>query len=54
MPNQDNLNIQNKDDQKTFVKLFSSWVARLFENAKQVTSLVIKQEWLPEEEEDDS
>ena len=44
-----NLDVKDTKDQKTFLKLFSTWVARLFNNAKQITSLIVKQEWLPEE-----
>ena len=43
-----NLDVENKEDQKTFFKLFTNWVSHLFENFKQITSLAIKQEWLPE------
>ncbi len=43
-----NLDMENQKDQKTFIKLFTSWVSRLITNTKQITSLVIKQEWLPE------
>ena len=43
-----NLDVENRKDQKTFMKLFTNYIAKLFSNAKQVTSLVIKQEWLPE------
>ena len=49
-----NLNIENKSDQKTFIKLFTDYITQLFSNAQQVTSLVIKQEWLPENKTDDS
>ena len=43
-----NLDFENQQDQKTFLKLFTQWVSELFHNAKEVTSLVIKQDWLPE------
>ena len=43
-----NLDFENQQDQKTFLKLFTQWVSELFNNAKEVTSLVIKQDWLPE------
>lgn len=41
------LDIKNKTDQKTFFKLFIDWIAKLFENIKQVTSLAVKQDWSP-------
>ena len=43
-----NLDVKDTKDQKTFFKLFTNWVSHLFENFKQITSLVIKQDWLPE------
>jgi hypothetical protein len=43
-----NLNIENKEDQKTFIKIFTDWVSHLFQNIGELTSLVIKQDWLPE------
>lgn len=47
--NQD-LDVKNKEDQKTFLKSFTQWLSELFDNAKEITSLVIKQDWLPEED----
>ena len=41
------LDIKNKADQKTFFKIFIDWIAKLFENVKQVTSLAVKQDWSP-------
>lgn len=44
------LDVENKEDQKTFFKLFTSWISDLFENAKEITTLAVKQDWLPEED----
>lgn len=41
------LNLENKEDQKTFVKQFSSWISKLVGNLKQLTSQAVKQDWLP-------
>lgn len=43
-----NLNLQDKKDQVTFLKVFTSWISKLFENTKEVTALAVKQDWLPE------
>ena len=48
-----NLDLENEEDQKTFLKSFTNWLGKLFTNAKQITSLAIKQDWLPEESEED-
>lgn len=45
-----NLDLENKEDQKTFLSSFTNWLSKLFENAKEITSLAIKQDWIPEEE----
>lgn len=44
-----NLDLENKDDQKTFLSSFTNWLSKLFDNAKEITSLVVKQAWLPED-----
>lgn len=43
-----NLDIKDEQDQKTFFKIFSGWVGKLYYNLKQLTSMVIKQEWIPD------
>jgi hypothetical protein len=43
-----NLDVENKGDQKTFIKLFTDYIFQLFTNAKDLTTLAIQQTWLPE------
>jgi len=43
-----NLDIKDKQDQKTFFKIFSGWMAKLYDNLKQITAMIINQEWVPE------
>lgn len=41
-------NLEEKEDQKTFLKSFGKWVLDLGKNVKDVTSYTIKEhDWLP-------
>lgn len=45
---QENLNLTENDSRAQFVKEYVSWFGDLFNNSKQVTSYVIKMDWLPD------
>jgi len=40
-----NLDLDNNSDKKTFVKVFTSWLGRLFTNFKDITAYTIKKDW---------
>jgi len=45
------LNITEQEDLKQLGAEYVAWVGRIFENTKDITSNVIKLEWLPDSEE---
>jgi type II secretory pathway component PulM len=43
---------ENQEDRVSFVKKFSGWVLNLGKNVKDLTGEATKQEWLPQENQD--
>ena len=41
------LYLKDADDRGTFMNMYSSWLSVLFEQGIEVTSYVVKFEWLP-------
>lgn len=40
-----NLDFDESQDKKTFVKTFTSWISKLFSNLKSITTYAVKQDW---------
>jgi len=43
-----NLNLEEKQGQKTFINKFALWLFELGKNIKDITASAIKMDWLPE------
>ena len=44
-----NLNLEEKSDQKTFIKKFASWVTSIGKNTVNLAGHATKMDWLPNE-----
>ena len=40
-----NLNLDDNSDKKTFVKVFTTWLGKLFSNFRDITAYAIKKDW---------
>jgi len=47
--NNNNLHFAQKDDVKTFGKLYLNWAEQIFQNARALTGQVIQMPWIPQE-----
>ena len=48
--NNNNLYFSQKEDLKTFGKLYLGWAEQVFQNARTLTGNVIEMDWLPKAE----